>query len=210
MPREIQPRVVHRQQHTVDRERGVEVPLHQLDRVEELRETLQRVVLALDRNQHAVRGRQHVERQEAERGRTIDDHILILVSEITQRAPHHRLAPLLVDELELGADQVLRGCHDVEIREVHVGESRVGEGTAIEQGIVQRVADAVAFDAYAARRVGLGIGIDEEGLALGGGERRGDVHRRRRLADAALLIGDCDDARHYLSYCIQICYIVAR
>src|SRR2546426_6155475 len=44
--------------------------------------------------------RSHVERQEAERGRTIDHDVLILLAEVTQRASHHRLAPLLVDELE--------------------------------------------------------------------------------------------------------------
>src|SRR5438876_828976 len=71
-----------------------------------------------------------------------------------------------------------------------------GEGTAIEQRVVQRVADAVALDADAARRVRLGIGVDEQRLPLRGGERRGKVHRRRRLSDAALLVGDCDDARH--------------
>src|SRR6266487_2367280 len=54
--REKKKHVVQRQQHTDDRERGVEVQLHQLDRVEELRVTVHRVVLALDRYQHAVRG----------------------------------------------------------------------------------------------------------------------------------------------------------
>ncbi len=194
--REIEPRVVHREQHAVDRERGIEVPLHEFDGIEELRETLERVVLALDRNQHAVGRRQHVECEEAERGWTIDHHVLILLAEIPQGPSHHRLARLLVDELDLGTDQVLRGRDDVEVGKVHVGEPRIGEGTAIEQRVVQGVADAVALDADAARRVRLRISVDQQRLTLGGGERRGEVHCRRRLSDAALLVGDCDDARH--------------
>src|SRR5260370_36955822 len=58
------------------------------------------------------------------------------------------------------------------------------------------MADAIAFDADAARRVRLGIGIDQERLAFGGCERRGEIHRGRRLADAALLVSDGDDAGH--------------
>src|SRR2546430_13734740 len=56
--------VVHRQQHAVDRERGIEVPLHQFHGVQELREALEGVVLALDRNEDAVGGGEHVERSE--------------------------------------------------------------------------------------------------------------------------------------------------
>src|SRR3989454_8554870 len=75
--------------------------------------------------------RSHVERQEAERGRTIDHDVLILLAEVTQRASHHRLAPLLVDELELGTDQILGGRHDIEIGEVHVGEARDRKSTRL-------------------------------------------------------------------------------
>src|SRR3989454_10027537 len=102
---------------------------------------------------------------------------------------------LLVDELELGTDQILGGRHDIEIGEVHVGEARVGEGPTIEQRVVQRVADAVALDADAARRVRLGVGVDQQRLSLRGGGRRGEVYRPGRLYDAALLAGDLGDSR---------------
>src|SRR2546422_10418124 len=45
---EVEAGVVHRQKYAVDRERWVEVPLHELHGVEQLRESLQGVVLALD------------------------------------------------------------------------------------------------------------------------------------------------------------------
>src|SRR2546426_7843662 len=75
--------------------------------VQELREALEGVVLALDRNEDAVGGGEHVEGQEAERRRTVDDDVLVLVAHVAQRAPHHRLARLPIDELHFGADQVL-------------------------------------------------------------------------------------------------------
>src|SRR5207253_9596040 len=45
-------------------------------------------------------------------------------------------------------------------------------------------------------RVSLRIEIDQQHAALGGGQRGGQVHRRGRLAHAALLICDRQDQRH--------------
>jgi hypothetical protein len=54
------------------------------------------------------------------------------------------------------------------------------------------VADAIALDTDAARRVALRIGVDEQGLALSCGEGRSEVDGGRCLTDAALLVGDRD------------------
>ena len=158
---EIEARVVHRQQHPFNRERGIEIPLHELHGVEELREPFERVVFALNRDDDAVGGRQHVQRQEAERRRAVDDHVAVLVAQVPQRLAHARLAGTLVDELELGTHQVLRPGNHIETREVHVREARLGERRAVDERFVERLADTIALDANAARRVALGIGVDE-------------------------------------------------
>ena len=44
----IQARVVHRQQHAIDGQGLVHAPLHEVHRIEQLRQTLERVVLALN------------------------------------------------------------------------------------------------------------------------------------------------------------------
>jgi hypothetical protein len=44
--------------------------------------------------------------------------------------------------------------------------------------------------AEAARRIALRIGVDEQHTLLERPQRRGKVDRGRRLADAALLVGD--------------------
>ena len=94
----------------------------------------------------------------------------------------------------IGADQVLCRGHDVEIREMHVGEARLCERRAIDERLVERLSNTIALDADAARRVALWIRVDEERLALGSGERGREVHGRRRLPHAALLVSYRDYA----------------
>ena len=60
---------------------------------------------------------------------------------------------------------------------------------------MERSADG-AVHAQPARRVRLGVEIDEDDGGARLGETGGDVHRRRRLADTALLVRDGDDPRH--------------
>jgi len=62
-----------------------------------------------------------------------------------------------------------------------VAEPRVGEGTAIEQRVVQRVADCGPRSIPTPLVEFAWGSVDEQRLAFRGGERRGEVHRRRRL-----------------------------
>src|SRR2546430_16439992 len=100
--------------------------------------------------------------------------------------PYTTLFRSPVDELHFGADQVLSRGDDVEMREMHVREAGVRERAAVEQGVVQGVADAIALDADAAGRVRLRIGVDEQRLPLRGGQRRGESDGSRRRAHTAL------------------------
>ena len=55
---------------------GVEVPPHQVDVAQQLAQALQRVVLALDRDEHLGAGDQRVDRQQAQRGRAVDEDVV--------------------------------------------------------------------------------------------------------------------------------------
>jgi hypothetical protein len=69
-------RVVHRQQDRGDVQQRVEVRAHELDVLEQLAEPLERVVLALDRDEQLL-GRHHgVDREQPERGRAVDEHVV--------------------------------------------------------------------------------------------------------------------------------------
>ena len=65
--------VDHRQQHSGDRQPRVQARADELDRVEELGETLERVVLALHGNEHAVGRGERVHGQRAERRGAVDE-----------------------------------------------------------------------------------------------------------------------------------------
>ena len=77
--REVGARVVHGQQDRGEPQVGVEVLLDQFDVAEQLRETLECVVLALDRDEHLARGDERVDRQQPERRRAVDEDVVVRV-----------------------------------------------------------------------------------------------------------------------------------
>ena len=69
----------------------------------------------------------------------------------------------------------------------------------------------MAIDANTARGIGLGIRVDQQGLAFGGGQRRRQVHRSGGLADASLLVRDCYYQSHIiLNGLIVLSYAILR
>ena len=83
---------VHGEDDPVHLEVGVGRGLDELDGLQDVGEPLQRVVLALERDHHALGGDQAVEREEAERGRAVDDDELV-VRRPAARAPRAGAAP---------------------------------------------------------------------------------------------------------------------
>lgn len=63
---EVRPTVVHRQQDRRDRQLGIEVLLDELDVLEQLAQTLERVVLALDGDEDLTGGDEGVDREQTE------------------------------------------------------------------------------------------------------------------------------------------------
>src|SRR5690242_365394 len=78
--RETRPAVDHCQEKTADAEIRVESPPDQLYRVQQLRQPLERVVLGLHTNQHAVGGGERVDRERPERGRAIEEDEVVAVA----------------------------------------------------------------------------------------------------------------------------------
>ena len=82
-----QPRspVDHRQNHPGQRQLRVQPCAHQLDRVQQLGQALERVVLALDRHEHAVGRRERVHGQRPQRGRAVDEDEVVAVPRRRER-----------------------------------------------------------------------------------------------------------------------------
>ena len=190
---------MHREHDAVDAELGIERRLHLLDGLDELRQTFEREELALQRHQDRVGGGHRVDRQKIERRRAIDQHIGE-VCEVRLAAIERRdgvaqaegaVARLADLEFEAGKiecrrrDRQLRhrGRHDSVAHRRFGGEHVVGGEAAV-----------AAIDAEAGRGVALRIEIDDQYLLADGGERGAEIDRGRGLADAALLVGDRQDA----------------
>src|SRR5688572_33088831 len=71
--------VGHREQDARDGELWIQLTLDEIDRAEELRETLERVVLRLDGDDRASGRGERIHRQRAERRRTVEEHVRVRI-----------------------------------------------------------------------------------------------------------------------------------
>ena len=198
-------RVVHRAQQPLDLERGIEVRAHLLHRLHEVRQAFERVVLALHRDQHAVRGAQAVQREQRQRRRAIEQDEVVVAGHLADRRLHlrqrlgervleARFALGQLDELDLGAGELAVRGHEVEAagrrHDAHVRDLPLAE-----QHLVDGRVEGALVDARAGRRVALRVEVHEEHAAVHRDETGREVDRGRRLADAALLVRNRDDSR---------------
>ena len=94
---------------------GFSALLHQLDGLHELGEALERVVLALERDQDRVRCGERVEGEQAQRRRAVDDDVVVLrhdAAATLRGAGTH--AACWFDQLDLCAGEVRRGWDHLE------------------------------------------------------------------------------------------------
>src|SRR5699024_11995233 len=90
---EIGARIVHRQQNGCDRQFGIEVLLDELDVLQQLTQTLERIVFALDRYEDLTCSDEGVEGEQAEARRAVDDDVvdsisgLLLFPEVDAQCP---------------------------------------------------------------------------------------------------------------------------
>lgn len=196
LPGEIEACVVHRQEDAVDGEVGVDAPLDHVDRAQELGESFEGVVLALEGDEDGVGGGEHVDRDEAERRGAVDEDEVVEIASRGDGLAHDELSVGVVDELDLGAGEVRSGGGDVEVLELHGVDGGVEERALADEGVVDGPLDRVPVDPDPAGRVSLGVAVDEEGPLFGDSEACCEVDGGSGLADTALLVCDCDDPGH--------------
>ena len=76
-----------------------------------------------------------------------------------------------------------------------VGDHRFAQRRFADQDVIGRAVAAAAIDAEAGGGVALGIEIDDQHALADRGECGAEIDRGGGLADAALLIGERQDAR---------------
>ena len=111
-----------------------------------------------------------------------------------QRLAQLERAIAIAGDLEFDAEEIHGRGDDEEAR--HRGRhDDVAEAALADQHVVAGGDAALAVDAEAGRGIALRIEIDDEDALADRRERRAEVDRGRRLADAALLIRHDKDAR---------------
>ena len=78
---EIRASVEHRQQHAEDVQLRIEPLFHGAERRHQVGQPLERVIFALHRDQNAVGGAEGVQREQLERGRAVDENVVVAVAQ---------------------------------------------------------------------------------------------------------------------------------
>lgn len=110
------PAVKHGHQHALQLQLTVQRAADDADGVHQIAETLQSEIFPLDRNQHRVGGAQAIEGQQLQRGRAVDEYVVIGGGEGLQGLAEQELPALHADHLDAGAGQPLTGGQHVAVR----------------------------------------------------------------------------------------------
>src|SRR6266508_230736 len=109
-------RVVKRRKKSEHSQLGVQPALYRLDDLEQRGDALECVVLRLDRDDHAVRRDERIEREEPERRRAVDENVRVALHDVlAQLVAQRHLATDRVEELHFGGRQLERRGRDIEI-----------------------------------------------------------------------------------------------
>src|SRR3989441_1722751 len=201
------PRLMDGGQDAADAKLRVELGPHALDRVVQELHALHAEVLALERDDDLVRGHQRVDAEQAEGGRAVDHHEVVLVLAGRELLLEEGFAAHLRDELDLGAGELdVRG--DEVDPEVAVLDDVAEGDLGIEEQVIKRELDLIGLlEAHVDRQVALRIEVDEEDTLAELSERASQVHRGGRFANAAFLVGNCDDSAQTVAR--PLCWNVA-
>ena len=171
---------------------GIRARADPIDRLEQVVGALEREVARLHRNQQVRRRDERVHRDEAERGRRVDDDELVAVL--------HGREPVLqpVVRVDLAHELRLRAWRARCARAPRRGPApeTSGSTSSSEAWPTKHVVHRLRQRPHVEERhrgVGLGIEIDEQHAPPAHRERRREVDGRRGLSDAALLVCDRDD-----------------
>ena len=179
---------------------GIERRAHLLHRLQQLRQTFEREELALQRHQDRIRRRHRIDGEKIERRRAIDQHIGVVgvrrrvVVQRGDRIAQAERAAGRRAEFELEAGQIHGRGRDVQPR--HRGRHHgFAQRRFADQHVIGRAVAVAAIDAEAGRGVALRIEIDDQHALADRRERGAEIDRGGGLADAALLVGERQDAR---------------
>ncbi len=158
----------------------------------ELAQSLECVVLALDRDEDLAGRGKGVHGDQSERGRAVDEDVVEVVDDRLDRPPQFEFPAEGRHELDLRTRQCDGGRSNEEVLQ-RCRLDAVLEGGVPHEDVVHRLFEVAGVDPEARRGVSLGIEVHHENPEPQLGERGTQVDRGGRLADTAFLVGDRDD-----------------
>ena len=171
---------------------GLRCDLHQFDVAQQLVEPLERVVLALNRDQHLLAATNAFTVSKPERGRAVDQHVVEVGGRVGQARCSRASRATSRDQLDLGAGQVDGGRDAGEAGKLGYLDDHVAQALAFDQQVVDRRDVGMVVDPERGRGIALWVKVDHQHPQAVQRHRRGDVDRGGGLSHAALLIGDGD------------------
>ena len=138
--------------------------------------------------------RKRIDGQKSERRWAVDEDVVIVVCHLAQGIAQAYLPPLHLHQLHFGTREFhIRG---QDIYAVVRRDNRLPKTAPLNQNTIGRGHEHCFINAKAARGIPLRVDVNEPHTALGTRNGGGEVHRRCRLADAALLAGNRYDICH--------------
>src|SRR2546428_4872589 len=215
--RERVARVVHRAQQSLDFELRIQMRTHAADGLDQIGQALERVILALHRNQNAVRGAQTVEREQRQRRRAIQENEIVIVRYLRYRHSNLRqrfgkrvfqahLAFRQIDQLDLRAGELAVRWNEIEAARGRDG-TNVGDFLFPKKDLVNSESKRSLINAGSHCCIALRIQIDQKHAALHGNQAGRQIDAGCGLADTALLVGDGDNLGHAKGLSLIACMI---
>src|SRR3954468_4019640 len=199
------PGVHQRGQDALDLDVGVQVLADHLKRVLQLDQAAHRQVLALDGHDDLVGRRQRVDGEQPEAGRRVDADEVVVVGDELDRLLERALAADHGAHRDLGPGEVDRRAGHVDLALAH----HLADRGLMHENVVHRLVQGVGVDPLRHHQVALRVHVDAEDAKPLLHERDGQIERRRRLGDAALLVRESDDLR-LMGCLIHVSAVFAR
>ena len=177
---------VHSQHESLDFKRGIKTTLYDLDRVEQLAQTLQRQVFALYGNKHRVGRRKDIHGGVAQRWRAVDKDVVEIVAYGLQHVLDYVVAILHLGQLRVGSNKI-------DARRQHPELLYVG---ALQNHLLgtffayQTLVNAVKLDIEAQSRCGicLRISVEQENFLAQKSQRCGQIYSGGGLSYSTFLV----------------------
>ena len=149
-------RIVHGPQQPLDLQRRVEQLADALDAVHQVGQPLQRVVLALHGDDHAVGGGQRVDGEHRQRRRAVDEDVVVVLADRRQRVAQAIFLHVHFQQHHFRGGQVAVGRQQL-VAAVFGELHGLGEVALAGEHVVDGVLQVVLVDAAAGGGVALGI-----------------------------------------------------